>query len=83
MSMTFTSLAFPSISTGAYGYPMEERLKIALKTSLEQLDRFRKLAESFLCCFQMQLWMCSREPTRPYDSYCVLVRVRCMNTMRA
>lgn len=35
-----TSLAFPSISTGAYGYPMEEAAQIALNTSREQLKRF-------------------------------------------
>ena len=27
-----TSIAFPSISTGAYGYPLEEAAEIALKT---------------------------------------------------
>jgi len=34
------SIAFPSISTGAYGYPIGEASKIALKTSLAQLNRF-------------------------------------------
>ncbi|HMK37068.1 MAG TPA: O-acetyl-ADP-ribose deacetylase [Desulfomonilaceae bacterium] len=34
------SLAFPSISTGAYGYPMEDAARIALRTTLEQLSRF-------------------------------------------
>jgi O-acetyl-ADP-ribose deacetylase (regulator of RNase III) len=38
-----TSIAFPSISTGAYGYPMEEAARIALKTSLEQLKRFPEI----------------------------------------
>jgi O-acetyl-ADP-ribose deacetylase len=38
-----TSLAFPSISTGAYGYPMEEAARIALKISLEQLERFPEI----------------------------------------
>jgi O-acetyl-ADP-ribose deacetylase (regulator of RNase III) len=38
-----TSLAFPSISTGAYGYPMEEAARIALKTSVEQLERFPEI----------------------------------------
>jgi O-acetyl-ADP-ribose deacetylase (regulator of RNase III) len=31
------SISFPSISTGAYGYPMEEAARIALKTVGEQL----------------------------------------------
>ncbi len=34
------SIAFPSISTGAYGYPIEEASKIAIQTTVEQLQRF-------------------------------------------
>jgi O-acetyl-ADP-ribose deacetylase (regulator of RNase III) len=32
------SLAFPAISTGAYGYPLSEAGRIALKTILEELE---------------------------------------------
>ena len=32
-----TSVAFPSISTGAYGYPLAEAARIALKTVLDYL----------------------------------------------
>jgi O-acetyl-ADP-ribose deacetylase len=32
-----TSIAFPSISTGAYGYPLAEAARIALKTTMEFL----------------------------------------------
>jgi O-acetyl-ADP-ribose deacetylase len=32
------SLAFPSISTGAYGYPMEEAAEIALNTVVQYLE---------------------------------------------
>ncbi|GBD26481.1 O-acetyl-ADP-ribose deacetylase [bacterium HR30] len=35
-----TSIAFPSISTGAYGYPIEEASRIALETVMNQLPRF-------------------------------------------
>ena len=31
------SVAFPSISTGAYGYPMEEAAPIALRTVIDYL----------------------------------------------
>ena len=34
------TIAFPSISTGAYNYPIEEASKIALRTSLDHLKRF-------------------------------------------
>jgi O-acetyl-ADP-ribose deacetylase (regulator of RNase III) len=40
---SLTSLAFPSVSTGAYGYPIEEASKIALLTSLAQLERFPEI----------------------------------------
>jgi len=33
------SIAFPSISTGAYGYPLEEAAPIALKTAMDYLKR--------------------------------------------
>jgi O-acetyl-ADP-ribose deacetylase (regulator of RNase III) len=33
------TIAFPSISTGAYGYPMEEAASIALQTALDYLAR--------------------------------------------
>jgi O-acetyl-ADP-ribose deacetylase (regulator of RNase III) len=33
------SIAFPSISTGAYGYPMEEAAEIALKTAINYLKK--------------------------------------------
>jgi O-acetyl-ADP-ribose deacetylase (regulator of RNase III) len=32
-----TSVAFPSISTGAYGYPIEEAARIALRTAIDYL----------------------------------------------
>jgi O-acetyl-ADP-ribose deacetylase (regulator of RNase III) len=35
-----SSLAFPSISTGAYGYPIADASQIALQTSMSQLKRF-------------------------------------------
>ena len=37
------SIAFPSISTGAYGYPVGEACRIALTISLEQLAKFTQI----------------------------------------
>ena len=37
------SMAFPSISTGAYGYPIAQASQIALRTSLIQLERFPEI----------------------------------------
>jgi O-acetyl-ADP-ribose deacetylase len=38
-----TSLAFPSISTGAYGYPIEDAARIALRAVSETLPRHPSL----------------------------------------
>ena len=34
-----TSVAFPSISTGAYGYPLAEAARVALKTVMDYLSQ--------------------------------------------
>jgi len=36
--MNLTSVAFPSISTGVYSYPVDEAARIALRTVLEELE---------------------------------------------
>jgi O-acetyl-ADP-ribose deacetylase (regulator of RNase III) len=45
------SIAFPSISTGAYGYPIEEASKIAIQTTLEQLERFPSVEKVIFVLF--------------------------------
>jgi len=44
-----TSIAFPAISTGVYGYPKPEAARIALKIIREYEDRFREI---IICCFR-------------------------------
>jgi len=39
------TIAFPAISCGAYGYPIEEAARIALKTTREFLASTDKIAE--------------------------------------
>ncbi len=41
----YKTISFPSISTGAYGYPMEEASKIALKTVIDFLKNNKGLDE--------------------------------------
>lgn len=46
-----TSLAFPSISTGAYRYPIEDACRIALSTALAQLKRFPEIERVVFALF--------------------------------
>jgi O-acetyl-ADP-ribose deacetylase (regulator of RNase III) len=45
------SLAFPSISTGVYGYPFERAAKIAVATVTETVAELAALEEVIFCCF--------------------------------
>jgi O-acetyl-ADP-ribose deacetylase len=46
-----TSLAFPSISTGVYGYPIELAAGIAVSTVRSSLRDFAAIQEVIFCCF--------------------------------
>jgi O-acetyl-ADP-ribose deacetylase (regulator of RNase III) len=45
------SLAFPSISTGVYGYPIELAAAVAVSTVRASLAQFPGLREVLFCCF--------------------------------
>src|SRR4030043_599478 len=51
VSIELRSVAFPSISTGAYGYPIEDASRIALKTVKEVLEKEDKLDEGVFVFF--------------------------------
>jgi O-acetyl-ADP-ribose deacetylase (regulator of RNase III) len=46
-----TSVAFPSISTGVYNYPMELAARTAVKAVHETVARFAGIQEVIFCCF--------------------------------
>jgi O-acetyl-ADP-ribose deacetylase (regulator of RNase III) len=46
-----TSIAFPSISTGIYGYPKELAAPLAVSTVQEFVRRKSPIAEVVFCCF--------------------------------
>jgi O-acetyl-ADP-ribose deacetylase (regulator of RNase III) len=45
------TIAFPSISTGAYGFPIERAAKIAVATVRECLARMPKVQTVLFVCF--------------------------------
>jgi len=48
------TISFPSISTGAYGYPVEKASRIALKTVLEFLEKNEGIREVRLILHSLQ-----------------------------
>ena len=45
------SIAFPSISTGIYGYPLEEAAKVAIETVKSMEPDLKSVEEVIFCCF--------------------------------
>jgi O-acetyl-ADP-ribose deacetylase (regulator of RNase III) len=45
------SIAFPGISTGIYGYPIDQAANVAVRTVLSSLAKFDSLEEVLFCCF--------------------------------
>lgn len=45
------SVAFPSVSTGVYGFPIEKACRIALGVTLEELGRSPSIERAVFVCF--------------------------------
>ena len=46
-----TTVAFPSISTGAYGFPMDRAARIAVRETKQFLERNQSVEQVILVCF--------------------------------
>jgi O-acetyl-ADP-ribose deacetylase len=48
------SIAFPSISTGVYGYPIKLAARVAVKTIRNSIGQSSKIEEVLFCCFSQK-----------------------------
>ncbi len=48
------SIAFPAISTGVYGYPLQAATKIAMREARRWLDQGRPPTRIVFCCFSAE-----------------------------
>lgn len=55
------TLAFPSISTGAYGFPVERACRIALRELREGLRRYPEIERVRIVCFDTHTYQCYQQ----------------------
>lgn len=60
----FKTIAFPSISTGAYGFPLGPACRIAVRETLEELKTNGVLERVYFVCFDSRTFDAYQEATR-------------------
>lgn len=51
---SLSSIAFPSISTGIFGYPIEDAAQVAVSTVGTFVAEHRQMSEVIFCCFSAE-----------------------------
>ncbi len=49
------SIAFPSISSGEFGFPLKDASKIAIETVLEELKKYPRMRKVTFCCYTNEI----------------------------
>ncbi len=55
------SIAFPAISCGVYGYPVEQAAAIAVNTVLEQAEKYPDITDVYFVCFNDAVYSAYQE----------------------
>jgi O-acetyl-ADP-ribose deacetylase (regulator of RNase III) len=57
-TLAIRTIAFPSISTGAYGFPIERAARIAIKETLRYLESNHTIEKVQFVCFGQKAYQC-------------------------
>lgn len=61
------TIAFPSISTGVYSYPLKEASEIAVKTILDFLNKDNSIEEVIMVCFDKNTYEYYKNALEKYN----------------
>lgn len=61
------TIAFPSISTGAYRFPVERASKIAFNTVMEFLQQHNEIEKVIFCCFDDNTYALYKQLKKYYN----------------